>query len=261
MAASNSAAHGSSRISPSRNSALAGADARASVMNPSARSTPTTVKPRAASASEWRPLPQGTSSTRAPGVRASFETAKSTSARVCSGVTAARQRSSVTPVKNVSYQCDGMRVFSFLHGRQCAETHACAAKSRAESKKESLAGGDVHRREQNVASAVRECLRSCHCVVPGTALGVERELVAEAEHLLADAGERGGVRAMVERFRDPPTDLLHLRFFHAARGDGGRADTDAARLHRRIGVERDGVLVDGDAGVAERLLGFGAEHA
>src|SRR3954469_24074772 len=99
------------------------------------------------------------------------------------------------------------------------------------------------------------------CIVARAPFGVERELVAEAEHLFADARERGGVGAVVQRFGDPAADLLHLRFLHAARGDSGRADADAARLHRRIGVEWDRVLVDGDAGLAERLLGFGAEHA
>jgi hypothetical protein len=49
--------------------------------------------------------------------------------------------------------------------------------------------------------------------------------------------------------------LIHLRFAHAARGDGRRADTDAAGDHRRILVERDRVLVHGDARLAERRFG------
>ena len=50
-------------------------------------------------------------------------------------------------------------------------------------------------------------------------------------------------------------DEVHLRLAHAARGDRRRADADAARHHRRVLIERDRVLVDGDAGLAERRLG------
>ena len=47
----------------------------------------------------------------------------------------------------------------------------------------------------------------------------------------------------------------------AARGDGGAAEPDAAGVERRIDVERNGVLVDGDAGAVERLFGLLAAHA
>ena len=48
---------------------------------------------------------------------------------------------------------------------------------------------------------------------------------------------------------------------HAAGGEGGRAEADAAGLERRIDVEGNGVFVDRDAGQSERLFGFAAEHA
>ncbi len=44
-------------------------------------------------------------------------------------------------------------------------------------------------------------------------------------------------------------------FAHAARRHRRRAEPDAARHHRRILIERNRVLVDGDAGGAERRLG------
>ena len=46
-------------------------------------------------------------------------------------------------------------------------------------------------------------------------------------------------------------DAIHFRLAHAAAGNRRRADADAAGYHRRILVERDGVLVDGDARSAE----------
>jgi hypothetical protein len=46
---------------------------------------------------------------------------------------------------------------------------------------------------------------------------------------------------------DEFADRVHLGLAHAPAGDGGRADADAAGDHRRVPVERDRVLVDGDA--------------
>src|ERR1017187_4920004 len=46
-----------------------------------------------------------------------------------------------------------------------------------------------------------------------------------------------------------------------ARGHGGAAETNAAGIERRIHVERNGVLVDGDAGAVERGLGLFAANA
>jgi len=55
---------------------------------------------------------------------------------------------------------------------------------------------------------------------------------------------------------DAGGDLIHVGFEEAARGDGGRAEADARRLWNgdRV-VVRDGVLVAGDVGAIERLLG------
>jgi hypothetical protein len=85
-------------------------------------------------------------------------------------------------------------------------------------------------------------------------LGRQREPSCQLLHLLTHSRDRALVLAVGERFGDQVSDLEHLFFFHFARRDGGRAETDPARLKNRIGVERNGVLVHGDAGAVERLL-------
>ena len=84
----------------------------------------------------------------------------------------------------------------------------------------------------------------------------QRKSARQVEHLFADVLERVVVATIVERFGEQVGDLEHLFFFHAARGDGGRADADAAGFEDRLGVERDAVLVHGDAGAIENLLRF-----
>ena len=75
-----------------------------------------------------------------------------------------------------------------------------------------------------VGSAVASAMaRSCVCV--------ERRL-----------GSSRLAMASVMRLRD----LAHLVSAEAARRDRWRAQADAARAHRRLGIEGDGVLVGGD---------------
>ncbi len=62
------------------------------------------------------------------------------------------------------------------------------------------------------------------------------------------------------RANSSPIDV-HLGLAHAAGGHRRRADADAARDHRRILIERNRVLVDRDAGLAERRLGHLARDA
>ena len=93
------------------------------------------------------------------------------------------------------------------------------------------------------------------------ARGIQRELLGQLQHLAANLLEHGLVGAIVQRLGDPLADLSHLGFLHAARGQRWRTDANAAGLHRRIGIERNGVLVHRDAGIVQRVLGFAAQHA
>src|SRR5579884_928746 len=84
-------------------------------------STPTVSKPRAASSTVRRPLPQGASRTRAGGDRPRTPAMKSASARVASGGVAAVHRSRATPWKKVRHQSGSGSVMAssavFLWGR------------------------------------------------------------------------------------------------------------------------------------------------
>ena len=85
--------------------------------------------------------------------------------------------------------------------------------------------------------------------------GVQREHPAQLLDFRFHHAERGIVVRRGQRARDELADLVHLALAHAARRDRRRADADAARRHRRVRIERDRVLVDRDAGLAERRFG------
>ena len=61
---------------------------------------------------------------------------------------------------------------------------------------------------------------------------------------------------MFQRSGNEITDQVHLRFFHAARGHGRRADAHAASDKRRARVERHGVAIDGNARFIQSLLRY-----
>src|SRR5690349_18372681 len=64
-----------------------------------------------------------------------------------------------------------------------------------------------------------------------------------------------------DRAGDELGDGAHLRLAHALRGDARRADPDAGRDVGLLGVEGDGVLVQGDArSVAARLRVDPGDH-
>ena len=77
------------------------------------------------------------------------------------------------------------------------------------------------------------------------------QLADLAGDLLVQAGVGGRAHDRVH----PRGDLAHLGFLHAAAGDAGGAEADAARVERLARVERDGVVVELDAGGVERLRG------
>ncbi|EAU64874.1 conserved hypothetical protein [Stigmatella aurantiaca DW4/3-1] len=60
---------------------------------------------------------------------------------------------------------------------------------------------------------------------------------------------------MVQRLADELTDDGHLRLLHSPRGDGRRAHPDARGRHRLLGIERNHVLVHGEARLAHHRLG------
>ena len=63
------------------------------------------------------------------------------------------------------------------------------------------------------------------------------------------------VAGRVERPAAEDRPPRHLAGAHAPGGQGGRADPDARGGHGLLGIPRDHVLVHGDAGLAEGLLG------
>ena len=69
------------------------------------------------------------------------------------------------------------------------------------------------------------------------------------------------LREPVEHVGDHVGDVAELGFAEASGGARRRADADSAGLHRRQRVERDAVLVAGDAGVLEALVGILAGQA
>src|SRR5436305_8432799 len=83
---------------------------------------------------------------------------------------------------------------------------------------------------------------------------VKREPGGQRADLLADRGDRLLVADVGEHLGNEGADLLHFGLAEAARGHGGRAETDAAGIQGRVRVEGDGVFVDGDARAVERLF-------
>ena len=81
-------------------------------------------------------------------------------------------------------------------------------------------------------------------------------MLAQFQYAGSHAGQGRGILAMCECLGDPLRDLLHLGFFHAAGGQGGRAEANAGRVERLSRVERNHVLVHRDPGDIECVFGL-----
>src|SRR5439155_3096815 len=87
-------------------------------------------------------------------------------------------------------------------------------------------------------------------------LSRQRKSSGEFAYFFTDAIQRRFLGAILQRFRDQVGNLEHFFFFHAARGDCGRAHADASGFERRAGVERNRILVYGNSRAIENFLRF-----
>src|ERR1017187_3783706 len=71
----------------------------------------------------------------------------------------------------------------------------------------------------------------------------QRKAGGDLADVVADGADFVGVGAVLDGFLDQVRDVEHLVLLHAARGDGGRAEADAAGLEGALRVERNRVLV------------------
>src|SRR5436305_2354579 len=85
--------------------------------------------------------------------------------------------------------------------------------------------------------------------------GVGPELRAEVVGRVPDVGQSGVVVAVPQGAADEGGDLAHLGLPHPGRGDRRGADAQPAGDERRPGIAGDGVLVQGDPGPVEHVLG------
>ncbi len=85
---------------------------------------------------------------------------------------------------------------------------------------------------------------------------VQREAPGQRAHPLPHPGDGLLIRDMVQHFGDQRAGLAHLVNSKSASGHGGRSQADAAGVKRRVDVEGDGVLVDGNARPVEGLFGL-----
>src|ERR1051326_4379354 len=105
---------------------------------------------------------------------------------------------------------------------------------------------------------LRSFLPSCNSAILqfcNLRVGIQRESAAQSLHLGADHREGPVVLGCLQRARDEIADGRHFGLAHAARRHRGRADANAACHHGRILIERNRVLVDGDARLSQRRFG------
>src|SRR3979409_1914569 len=90
---------------------------------------------------------------------------------------------------------------------------------------------------------------------------IEREFVSQRLDAALDCGEIFLRCRFTEYLGDARRYFGHLRFAESTSGDGRTAYADAAWVQRRIHIERDAVLVDGDVSLVECEFSFFPTHA
>ena len=110
-------------------------------------------------------------------------------------------------------------------------------------------GADVH------------VLPQCSILIPHLSLSVHWKRRAQRFRRRRNPLDHPVVARRFEHVGDQVRELFGFRGAEAARGDRGRTEPDAARDRRFLHIVRDGVLVDGDLGAAERVLGILAGNA
>src|SRR5271170_60369 len=83
---------------------------------------------------------------------------------------------------------------------------------------------------------------------------VKRELLGHLHHLMTNLAQLRSVVPALESLRDPSSNDAHLRLLHSACRQRRRSDANAAGFHRRVGVVRNRVLVDGNSCLSQRVL-------
>src|SRR5579864_2007022 len=111
--------------------------------------------------------------------------------------------------------------------------------------------GTIGRNGPTLDRCARDYARLNQSRCCGPQLWIQRKRLCQFVHLPPYAAEYLGVLAVVESLRDPCAYLCHLAFFHAPGSKRRSANANAAGLKRRIGVERNSVLVDSNSGLTE----------
>src|SRR5581483_5516977 len=96
---------------------------------------------------------------------------------------------------------------------------------------------------------------------PGSPLRIQGESLGQFEYLFTYFGENSAVGALLQHLGNPMSHLAHLAFFHSPSGERGCSNANSARLHGRVSVEWNSILIDRNSGFSQCLFSFAAQHA